>query len=199
VLELGSGGGNNASHMKKHFDLTLVDLSPSMLAVSRRLNPQLPHHQGDMRSVRLGQTFDAVFIHDAVDYMTSEDDLRAVLQTVRAHLNPGGMVLLCPDDTRETFREKTSNGGHDGDGRSLRYLEWTYDPDPTDTTAVVDFAYLLREGQQQVRALYDRHIFGLFSRQVWLRLLQEAGFSPQPRPFDHSEVEGVTEMFAGSL
>lgn len=39
VLELGSGGGNNASHLKRHFQLTLVDLSPQMLAVSRRLNP----------------------------------------------------------------------------------------------------------------------------------------------------------------
>ncbi|MDQ4028628.1 MAG: class I SAM-dependent methyltransferase, partial [Actinomycetota bacterium] len=33
VLELGSGGGNNASHMKSHFSLTLVDLSPQMLDV----------------------------------------------------------------------------------------------------------------------------------------------------------------------
>jgi SAM-dependent methyltransferase len=199
VLELGSGGGNNASHMKANFDLTLVDLSPHMLAVSLKLNPDLPHHLGDMRSVRLEQTFDAVFIHDAVDYMTSEDDLRALLQTVRAHLRPGGLVLLCPDDTRETFQEKTSTGGHDGQGRSLRYLEWTYDPDPADTTAIVDFTYLLREGQQQVRALYDRHIFGLFPRDTWLRLLQEAGFNAETRPFDHSEVEGVTEMFVGTL
>jgi ubiquinone/menaquinone biosynthesis C-methylase UbiE len=27
VLELGSGGGNNALHLKAHFQLTLVDLS----------------------------------------------------------------------------------------------------------------------------------------------------------------------------
>jgi SAM-dependent methyltransferase len=40
VLELGSGGGNNASHLKQHFSLTLVDRSPEMLAVSRRLNPE---------------------------------------------------------------------------------------------------------------------------------------------------------------
>jgi SAM-dependent methyltransferase len=38
VLELGSGGGNNASYMKKDFEMTLVDLSPQMLEVSKRLN-----------------------------------------------------------------------------------------------------------------------------------------------------------------
>ena len=66
VLELGSGGGNNASHLKARFALTLVDRSPGMLEVSRRLNPECEHVQGDMRSVRLRRTFDAVFVHDAI-------------------------------------------------------------------------------------------------------------------------------------
>src|SRR3972149_1508073 len=59
VLELGSGGGNNASHMKAHFKLTLVDRSPAMLAVSRALNPECEHLEGDMRTLRLGRGFDA--------------------------------------------------------------------------------------------------------------------------------------------
>jgi len=59
VLELGSGGGNNASHLKAHFELTLVDRSPQMLELSRTLNPECRHELGDMRSVRLGETFDA--------------------------------------------------------------------------------------------------------------------------------------------
>jgi len=32
VLELGSGGGHNALHLKRHFTMTLVDLSDGMLA-----------------------------------------------------------------------------------------------------------------------------------------------------------------------
>ena len=71
LLELGSGGGNNASHLKVHFNLTLVDLSPVMLAISQALNPECEHLQGDMRTVRLGRLFDAVFIHDAIMYLTS--------------------------------------------------------------------------------------------------------------------------------
>jgi SAM-dependent methyltransferase len=49
VLELGSGGGNNASHLKAQFELTLVDRSPEMLEVSRSLNPECDHVLGDMR------------------------------------------------------------------------------------------------------------------------------------------------------
>ena len=43
VLELGSGGGNNASYLKQHWQMTLVDLSPGMLDVSRKLNPECEH------------------------------------------------------------------------------------------------------------------------------------------------------------
>ena len=48
LLELGSGGGNNASHMKAHFAPTLVDASAGMLDVSRALNPECEHVEGDI-------------------------------------------------------------------------------------------------------------------------------------------------------
>jgi hypothetical protein len=37
TLELGSGG-SPASHFKPHFQLTLSDISPEMLAMSRQVN-----------------------------------------------------------------------------------------------------------------------------------------------------------------
>src|SRR4051812_46668859 len=55
VLELGSGGGNNAVHLQAWFTMTLVDLNPAMLEVSRALNPGCEHIAGDMRTVRLGR------------------------------------------------------------------------------------------------------------------------------------------------
>jgi SAM-dependent methyltransferase len=89
VLELGSGGGHNAVHLKNRFELTLVDISPAMLEMSHRLNPECEHHLGDMRSVRLGREFDAVFVHDAIDYMTTEADLRLAIETAFTHCRPG--------------------------------------------------------------------------------------------------------------
>jgi SAM-dependent methyltransferase len=176
LLELGCGGGNLASHLKRDVRLTLTDLSPEMLAVSRGLNPECEHLQGDMRTLRLGRTFDGVVVHDAVAYMTGEDDLSAALTTAFAHLRHGGAAIFLPDCVRETLRPHTVHGGHDGDGRSLRYLEWVWDPDPDDTTYVTDFAYVLREGDRVPQVLHDRHVEGVFPRDSWLRLLGEAGF-----------------------
>jgi SAM-dependent methyltransferase len=196
LLELGSGGGNNASHLKARFSMVLVDPSPGMLDVSRTLNPECEHVNGDMRSVRLERTFDCVFIHDAIVYMTSEEDLRKAIETAYVHCRPGGAALFAPDHVRETFRPSTDHGGEDNGGRGLRYLEWTWDPDPADTTYTVDYAYLLRERDGTVRVEHDRHIEGLFGRGDWLRLLAEAGFTPTVLPFDHSELEpGTYEIF----
>jgi ubiquinone/menaquinone biosynthesis C-methylase UbiE len=183
LLELGSGGGNNASHLKTHFKMTLVDLSEGMLDLSRKLNPECQHVQGDMKSLRLGRTFDAVFIHDAIMYMTTEDDLRRALETARVHCKEGGTAVFMPDVIRETFVPLTTHGGHDGtagDARSIRYIEWTFDPDPSDTTYTVDFAYLLREGRGPVRVVHDTHVFGIFPRDAWLHLLVETGFEGRP-------------------
>jgi SAM-dependent methyltransferase len=177
LLELGSGGGNNASHLKKHFSCTLSDISPQMLALSRTVNPDCEHVLGDMRTVRLGRTFDAVFVHDAVAYMATENELRDCLGTAYAHTRPGGVALFVPDYTRETFRPRTSHGGHDGaDGRSLRYLEWSTDPDPADTAYEVDYAVVLREPGQDSRVVHDHHREGLFPEHTWLYLLEQVGF-----------------------
>src|ERR671910_3182436 len=104
VLELGSGGGNVAWFLKKDFALTLTDISGAMLAESKKQNPELADVEGDMRALRLGMTFDGVLIHDAIMYMTSEQDLRAALITAYEHCKPGGVVVIAPDWVAETFR-----------------------------------------------------------------------------------------------
>jgi SAM-dependent methyltransferase len=196
LLELGSGGGNNAWHYKRHFTPTLVDLSPAMLAVSQRINPDCEHIHGDMRTVRLGRQFDAVFVHDAVMYLTTEDDLRQAMATAFVHCRPGGVALFAPDAVRETFAPHTEHGGNDGAGRALRYLEWTTDPDPTDNTYLSDFVYVLHEAGQPPRCVHEQHEYALFARADWLRLLAEVGFQASVHPLPLSDFPpGSLEVF----
>lgn len=200
MLELGSGGGSNAFYLKRRFRLTFSDLSAAMLAQSERLNPGCEHVRGDMRTLRLGRTFDCVFVHDAICYMTSEADLRAAIGTAVAHCRAGGAVLLVPDFVRETFVASESCGGSDGvDGEGLRYLEWTWDPDSSDDTYLVDYACLLRGSDGNTRAVHDRHVEGLFARAVWLRLMHEAGLDARAvdvHPADGSDMHRV--LFVGT-
>ena len=196
LLELGSGGGNSAYHLKARFDMTLVDLAPDMLAVSQALNPECEHIEDDIRTMRLGRTFDAVFVHDAICHMTTESDLRAAMKTAFVHCRPGGVALFAPDFVRETFAENLDHGGNDTARGSVRFLQWTTDPNPTDTTYYVDFAILIRDRKGGMRVEHDRHTYGLFSRADWRRLLREVGFVLKtPRAM----LEGLgRDVFAGS-
>jgi SAM-dependent methyltransferase len=198
LLELGSGGGHNASYLRRHYQLTLTDLSQDMLAVSQRLNPGIEHLQGDMRTLRLGRTFDAVFVQDAIDYMCREDDLAAVIATAFTHCRPGGVALFVPDETRETYEPDTSFGGSDApNGEGARYLAWSYDPDPDDTCTTTEYAFMLRERDGTILSAAETHITGLYPCETWLRLLSSEGFVAQIH-IEHTEDSRIPRrMFVG--
>jgi hypothetical protein len=195
LLELGAGAGGNASFMKQRFRCTLTDISPEMQALSRAINPECEHLPGDMRTLRLGRAFDAVLVHDAVAYMTTRADLAAAAATAFAHTRPGGAALFAPDYVRETFSDKAELHAGDDGPRSLRCLEWAWDPDPADDTYVVEYAFLLRDRRDRndLKAVHDRHVEGLFARATWVEALTGVGYRVErvDRPFDDTATEMI--------
>ena len=187
VLDLGTGGGHYLHHLTGDFDAVAVDRSDAMLDHARRLNPGVAHHVGDMRSVRLGERFDAVLAHDAIDYMTSEADLLAAFETARAHLLPGGLFLTAPDHYAETFDAPfVFHETQRADGRELTYVEYATDPDPTDTQVETVYVFFFAEdGELGVEV--DRDVMGLFPLATWERLLGEAGFDAERVDYPVSE------------
>jgi SAM-dependent methyltransferase len=182
VLDLGAGGGHVALHIKAGRSMTLVDLSPDMLAVSARVNPELEHVVGDMRTLRLGRRYDAVLVHDAIDYVTSQDDLERVIRTAFVHCRPGGLAVFAPDHTAETFRAGTGGGGgHDGTGRQASFRERTSDPVAGDDWILAEYEFTLRDADGTVQVVPETHRLGAFGQDTWLRLLRRAGFAAEIR------------------
>lgn len=180
VLELGSGGGHCSSYLTPHFSMTLTDLSPEMLAVSKTVNPASEHLCGDMRTLRLNREFDAVFIHDAIDYMLTPDDLLAALTTAYVHCRPDGACVIAPDHLKENLELGADCGGHDGeDGRGVRFLEWSWDPDPNDDWVQTEYSFVFRGVGGDITHAHESHRTGSFREEVWLALLRQAGFSPE--------------------
>ncbi len=199
ILELGVGGGNNLSHLTDDFEATAVDLSENMLVHSKRLNPDVEHVVGDMRSIRLERVFDAVLIHDAIDYMLTVDDLRATFRTAVAHLRPGGVFIVAPDYVRETFEDGVvySHNVSD-DERTVTYVEVDLDPDPNDERIESVMLYVIREGGK-VDVELDHHVIGLFPRDVWMRELSDAGFDVDVWPLAEDDDPRQRELFVGTL
>ncbi len=125
-------------------------------------------------------------------YMTTEHDLLAVAETAFAHTRPGGGAIFAPDCVRDTFSETTGILSADEDGRSLRGLEWSWDPDPGDDTFITEYVFLIRENGLVVTA-HDRHVEGLFTKATWTRVLAAAGYLVEltERPLDDREVDKI--------
>ena len=156
-------------------EVVLSDLSPEMIEQSKQHNPTREHVVGDMRTLRLNRTFDAVVIQDAIMYLTSSDDLAATFETAAQHLDPGGVLLVLPDVVKETFQEGSVSGGSFGHP-AAQLLEWHWDPDAGDDTFQVDMCLMLRHEGGDMEVIHEQHQMGLFDRTTLCRLMREAGF-----------------------
>lgn len=176
VLHIGCGGGGHDYTLKKCFELTGVDLSDEMLVHARKLNPDVTYHKGDMRSVRLGEKYDAVIVADSINYMLTEDDLGAAFKTAFEHLRPGGLFFTYAEYSADRFKQNmTWCSTHENENIDVTFIQNNYDPDPSDTVFESTFIYLVRrDGELEVET--DVHQQGLFEQKIWIRLLRDAGF-----------------------
>jgi len=177
ILELGCGGGLIASHFDSDREVILTDLSADMIHLAQQQNPTRQCIPGDMRYLRLDRTVEAVLLHDAVMYLTTESDLMATVRTAATLLAPGGVLLVLPDVVKEHFAERSAAGGLLGvDGVQL--LEWHWDPDPTDTTHQLDLALLYRDAKEGMKSMTETHTLGLFPSATFIKCMVEAGLRP---------------------
>jgi len=140
-----------------------------------------------------------VLIHDAISYMLTEDDLRATFATAAAHLQPGGVFITSPDWTSETFTGPyVDTGTNRREDVTFTLIEYTYDPDPTDTTIKDLMWYVIHEGGR-TRVEQDVHITGLFPKQTWIDLMAEAGFDVELDPYDVHDDHREAHLFVGRL
>jgi SAM-dependent methyltransferase len=104
IMEMGCGTGNHAMLLAKEgYQIYGVDSSDEMLAKANdRLSglpdifPLRPHFSlGDVRNVRLNQTFDVVIsLFHVISYQSTNIDLQSAINTAKAHLNPGGIFIF---------------------------------------------------------------------------------------------------------
>jgi SAM-dependent methyltransferase len=187
LLDLGCGGGHVDFYLKKYFTVTAADISEPMLALAARLNPEVTCLMGDMRTMRLDQRFDAVVIHDAINYMLTSDDLRAAFQTAYEHLKPGGSFITFAEVIAESFQQnKTVVTSRSRGEVEIIFIENYYDPNPKDTTYEGTFLYLIRK-RGGLAVEIDHHLGGIFPLETWHRLLERTGFEVKELNWVHSE------------
>jgi SAM-dependent methyltransferase len=104
ILELGCGQGKHALALAENgYQIHGVDLSQEMLqkannslsSLNTDIASRLKFSHGDIREVRLNQTFDVILsLFHVISYQTTNQDLLAAFTTVKEHLNPGGIFIF---------------------------------------------------------------------------------------------------------
>jgi len=186
LLHLGCGGGHNDYTFKKHFKVTSLDISEDMLTLAKKLNPEVNYQDGDMRTIRLEERFDAVMAIDSINYIKTIENLQRTFITAYEHLKPGGVFLTFVEQIAGQFKQNnTTFSTHSQGDVEITFIENYYDPDPTDTSYEAIFIYLIRVGGK-LEIYSDRHLCGIFKLETWLKLLKATGFEVKQVKFTHS-------------
>jgi SAM-dependent methyltransferase len=109
LLDVACGTGAHLVEMQRWYAVEGVDISPAMLAVARTRLPGIPLREGDMRTLDLGRTFDAVTcLFSSIGYMTDSGEMRTAVARLATHVAPGGVLIVDgwvrPGTWRDNFR-----------------------------------------------------------------------------------------------
>jgi len=191
LLHLGCGGGHNDYTFKKHFKVISVDISEDMLSLAKKLNPEVNYKYGDMRTIQLGEKYDAVAILDSINYIKTVEDLQKTFITTYEHLKPGGVFLTFVEKVTGQFTQNnTTCSTHSQGDVEITFIENYYDPDLTDSSYEATFIYLIRVGGK-LEVFTDWHLCGIFKLKTWTELLKKTGFEVKQAKFTHPTfVEG---------
>jgi SAM-dependent methyltransferase len=160
-----------------------------MLAQAKALNPECTFRLGDMRRFALGTTFDAVLMDDAIAHMNCRTDVVAALRAAHVHLNPGGVLIVTPDQTIETFRQnETTITPATSNGVDVVFIENVYDPDPADDQYETTIVYLIRD-HGRLRVETEHWTMGIFALDTWRRVLRDTGFRVHEGRYGQGELE----------
>ena len=213
VLDLGCGTGRHAVVLAaRGWEVTGVDLSPEMLALAQRRGadaglPELDLRAGDVRTVRLGRRYDVVLLMFAVlGYQLTDADVTATLETARAHIESGGVLLFDvwngPAVEAIGPSDRTKSVG-DGDRTIRRRARGALDV--STRTCIVDYSIDQLIDDEVIRTDHEQHRMRYFfedelrelSRQAGLEIVKTSAFPDLERTASDADWNALYVARAG--
>jgi SAM-dependent methyltransferase len=97
ILDIACGTGEHARLLSGDFEVDGIDIEPKFVEIARAKNPAGNFCVGDMRAFQLEKRYDVVqCLFSSIGYLLTPEDIIAALTCFRAHLAPGGVILVEP-------------------------------------------------------------------------------------------------------
>lgn len=175
VLDVACGTGHHLAVLARTVPRAVgFDLSEDMCGRAASTYPHLTFRVGDMRSIRLGETFDLVTcLFSAIGHMATVAELTEALVTMREHLAPGGVCIVDPWWAPEQFLDGhvSSFTGRIGDATVTRVSHSS----AKEGRSIVAVDYLVTSPDAGTRHLHETHEISMFSYDEYLLAFGAAG------------------------
>ncbi len=183
LLDVACGTGGHLPFLQQFYRVEGLDLDAQMLWIARQRNPEVVFHQANLLDFELGRQYDCIVcLFSSIGYAKTVPGLQQAVQTMRRHLQPGGVLLVEPWLTPEVELD-----GHLGavfvDQPTLKLARLNR-TEVAGTISVLHFHYLVAT-PEGIEHFTERHELGLFSHQEYLAAFGTSGlevsYEPDPK------------------
>lgn len=159
LLDVACGTGAHLAKLWDYFDLVEgLDLSDEMLAVARERLPNTVLRQGNMMHFNLGRQFDVVTcLFSAIGYMRSDAGLFLAVDAMARHVKPGGVLIIEPWLTAESFDPAMADNAVFIDEPDLKVARFTHTRRGGDFLTRLNMNYMVLVPGQHVKMFSEEH------------------------------------------
>ncbi|MBS1550498.1 MAG: class I SAM-dependent methyltransferase [Bacteroidetes bacterium] len=173
LLDTACGTGKHIEYLREYFDAEGLDINEDLLNIAKQRCPEILFHLQSMIDFDLRKKYDVVTcLFSSIAYVKSVDNLFSAVSCMAEHLNPGGLLIIEPWFSRDTFWTDIVTVNH-YDGKDLK-ITWMYTPKAENDLSILEINYLVGT-PAEVTYFKERHELGLFDDSQYRSAMEKTG------------------------